>query len=130
MAFGWSIGEWPCMAMQKWGPDCKVAVFFGWWVDSTLFRKSTNWDSFAVKKKKKKKNLAKPQVATSIFALDSLGISTIKLKTPSSKCSGRSCQRETFFFRRIMEEDSVVKSFRLPLLFDVELKVVESIVNE
>jgi hypothetical protein len=34
-------------------------------------------------------------VATSIFALDSLGISTIKLKTPSPKCSGISCQGET-----------------------------------
>jgi len=34
-------------------------------------------------------------VATSIFALDSLGISTIQLKTPSPKCSGISCQGET-----------------------------------
>lgn len=34
-------------------------------------------------------------VATSIFALDSLGISTTKLNTPSPKCNGISCQGET-----------------------------------
>ncbi|WOH04589.1 hypothetical protein DCAR_0623999 [Daucus carota subsp. sativus] len=36
------------------------------------------------------------KVATSIFAFDSLGISTIKLKTPSPTCNGISCQGETY----------------------------------
>jgi hypothetical protein len=35
-------------------------------------------------------------VATSIFAFDSLGISTIKLKTPSPKVNGISCHGETY----------------------------------
>ena len=39
-------------------------------------------------------------------------------------------QANNRFSRRIKEEDSVVKSFRLSLLFDVELRVVESPASE